>query len=143
MSYLSNFQVCQLGQICQICLISKICQICQISKICQICQISKICHIRKICQICQICQLVKFDISVKMVKSVNGHTFKIMITHLFPLNPRVRVGEVFIVYIKNKNNPTKQFFHFVSYLLFQKKWNILLSVTKLSHMNIQLLAGGS
>ena len=68
---------------------------------------------------------------------------KIMITHLFPFNPRVRVGEVFIVYIKNKNNPTKQFFHFVSYLLFQKKWNILLSVTKLSHMNIQLLAGGS
>ena len=66
-------------------------------------------------------ELVKFDISVKIVQSVNGCKSKIMITHLFPFDPRVRVAKVFIVYIKNKNNPTEQFFHFVSYLLFQKK----------------------
>ena len=48
-------------------------------------------------------ELVKFDISVKIVQSVNGCKFKIMITHLFPFDPRVRVAKVFIVYIKNKN----------------------------------------
>ena len=66
-------------------------------------------------------ELVKFDISVKIVKSVNGRKFKIMITHLFPFDPRVRVGRAFIVYTKNKNNPTNHFFHFCVLFVILKK----------------------